>query len=250
MLKSAWAAWMAAVFVVLSSAGARADADSAKKALEARLAGEHIESVKPTPFAGIYEVVVSGPRGFLVMYTDEKAEFLFAGGALFDVRTSPYKDLTKQTVSRLNAALINSSLHLAVKRVKGNGKRTLITFEDPNCSYCKALQKELTKLSDVTIYTFLWPFLAESSLTKSQAIWCSKDRGKAFEDVMLRDQVPSVQQANCEYQPDKVHDMARRLGLQGTPAIFLADGAEYGGPRTAAALEQALNEVKAAGGGR
>jgi thiol:disulfide interchange protein DsbC len=241
-------AWMAAFLVMLPGAFARADAETAKKALEARLKGERIESVKPTPFAGLYEVVVASPRGSLVMYTDEKAQFLFAGGALLDVRTTPYKDLTRETVSRLNAALINGSLKLAVKRVKGNGKRTLITFEDPNCPYCKALQKELVQLTDVTIYTFLWPFLAESSLTKSQAVWCAKDPGKAFEDLMLREQVPPVEKAGCEYRAEPVHEMARRLGLQGTPALFLADGTEYTGPRTAQALEQALNEAKSASG--
>lgn len=249
MLKSVLTAGMAAVLAVLPSAFARADAEAAKKALEARLQGERIESVKPTPFPGLYEVIVASPRGNLVMYTDEKAQFLFAGGALLDVRSAPYKDLTRETVSRLNAALIHASLKLAVKRVKGNGQRTLITFEDPNCPYCKALQKELVQLTDVTIYTFLWPFLSETSLTKSQAVWCAKDRGKAFEDLMLRDQVPPADKAGCEYRAEPVHDMARRLGLQGTPAIFLADGTEYTGPRTAQALDQALKEAKTAGGG-
>lgn len=45
-------------------------------------------------------------------------------------------------------------LDQAVKTVKGNGKRILVTFEDPNCGYCKKLGKELVPVNDVTIYTF------------------------------------------------------------------------------------------------
>lgn len=229
-----------AAFALSTPLAALADPAEAKKALEARLGGSGVESVNPTPFQGIYEAVVMGPRGPMIIYTDDKAQFMFVGGGLLDIRSEPYKDLTTAAQAKMNAGALKDSLHMAVKRVRGSGKRTLITFEDPNCGYCKQLQNELMKLNDVTIYTFLWPFLAESSLTKSQAVWCAKDRGQKFEAVMLRND-PATPAAGCEYpHAEQVARMAQRLGLNGTPAIFLADGTEFRGARSAAAIDQAL----------
>lgn len=226
---------------------ALADPAAAKKALEGRFPNDRVESVTATPFAGLYEGVIDGSRGKVIVYTDAKAEYLMVGGTLLDLRSQPYKDLTEVSMDRLraaaakeNSALLKTALDMAVKRVRGTGKRTLITFEDPNCGYCKQLQSELIKLNDVTIYTFLWPFLAESSLTKSQAVWCAKDRGEKFEAVMLKND-PAKPAAGCEYpHAAKVAQMAQKLGLNGTPGIFLADGTEYTGPRTAAAIDKAL----------
>jgi thiol:disulfide interchange protein DsbC len=233
---------------LITPLAAQADAAAAKKALESRFPNDRVVSVSATPFAGLYEGVIDFPGGKVIVYIDENAEYLLARASLLDLRTQPYKDLTEVSMAKLraesakeNSALLKSSLDMAVKRVKGNGKRTLITFEDPNCGYCKQLQHELTKVNDVTIYTFLWPFLAESSLAKSEAVWCAKDQGDKFEAVMLRND-PAKPAAGCAYpHAAKVSRMAQKLGINGTPAIFLADGTEYAGPRTAAAIDKALS---------
>ena len=59
----------------------------------------------------------------------------------------------------------------AVKTVHGAGQRRLAVFSDPNCPYCKQLEAELASLDNITIYTFLLPFLGE---TKPIAIWCAR----------------------------------------------------------------------------
>ncbi len=112
-----------------------------------------------------------------VFYTDEKASYLFSGN-LLDMRGAQPRNLTQETMGKLAAAALSKSTGSAVKRVKGSGKRVIYTFEDPNCGYCKELQKELVKLNDVTIYTFLWPILSQDSVDKSKAIWCAADRAK------------------------------------------------------------------------
>lgn len=220
---------------------ASADPAAAKKALEGRFPNDRVESVTATPFAGLYQAVIEFGRGKVIVYTDAKAEYLLLGGGLMDLRTQPYRDLTEMAQLKLNSSALKDALPMAVRRVKGDGKRTLITFEDPNCGYCRQLQNELVKLDNVTIYTFLWPFLAESSLSKSQAVWCAKDRGEKFEAVMIKND-PGKPPAGCEYpHANQVAKIAQNLGLNGTPAIFLADGTEYRGPRTAAALDKVLS---------
>jgi thiol:disulfide interchange protein DsbC len=120
----------------------------------------------------------------------------------------------------------------------------IYTFEDPNCGYCKQLQKELVKLNDVTVYTFLWPILSQDSVDKSRAIWCSKDRVKAWDDVMLRG-AAAQSDGKCDAPLDRNMELARRFGIRGTPAIFLADGRMLGGYLPAAELEQAMNSAVA-----
>jgi thiol:disulfide interchange protein DsbC len=52
-----------------------ADEASLKKTLQPIFPGEKIESLKKTPYLGLYEVVVGGE----LFYTDEKGTYLFFG---------------------------------------------------------------------------------------------------------------------------------------------------------------------------
>ncbi|MNC86356.1 putative thiol:disulfide interchange protein DsbC precursor [compost metagenome] len=147
------------------------------------------------------------------------------------------RNVTQARNSELTAQALSKSSDNAIKRVRGNGKRVIYTFEDPNCGYCKKQQQELTKLSDITIYTFLWPILSPDSIEKSKAIWCSRDRAKAWEDLMLRGVSPQ-NEARCDTPIEKNMEMARRFGAQGTPAIYLADGRMIGGFVAAERIEE------------
>lgn len=198
-----------------------------------------VESVTKAPFAGLYEVVLDGE----IVYTDEKVEYFF-GGSIYDIRTLPPRNLTEEGTNRAVVQLLNGSRDLAIRRVKGNGKRTLYTFEDPNCGYCKQLHKELAKVDDVTIYTFLLPILSQDSIDKSRAVWCAKDRAKAWDDLMLKAALPEGGNA-CNTPIEKNLQLMRRFGIRGTPAVYLANGQQIGGYVPAEKIEQALNSVAA-----
>ena len=194
-----------------------------------------VETVTKTPFANLYEVVLDGK----VVYTDEKASYFFTGN-LVDLRGRELRNLTQESSDKLAAAALAKSMDLAVKRVKGNGKRVIYTFEDPNCGYCKELQKELTKVNDVTIYTFLWPILSQDSVEKSKAIWCAKDRAKAWEDAMLRSVIPSGKRDCDTTALEKNSQLAQRFGIRGTPGVYLANGQQIGGYLAADKIEAAF----------
>jgi len=234
-------ATLCAILAGLAAGSAIASEAAIRKAVEAKFPGVPVDSVSKTPFSGIYEVVVGGGRR--IVYTDEKVSYIFVGN-LLDTRGGGERDLTAERSAQLNAQSLRKSTDNAVKRVRGNGKRVLYTFEDPNCGYCRELQKELMKVTDVTIYTFLWPILSPDSREKSIAVWCAKDRAKAWDDLMSRGVAPAA--AKCDAPLDKNHELAQRFGIRGTPAIFLGDGRQVGaGYVPAAELEQALNSVAA-----
>ena len=229
---------VALVAALLPARMAFADEASVQKALQARLPTMKVESVTKIPFGGLYEVVLDGE----LVYTDEKAEYFF-GGNIYDIRTLPPRNVTLARTNEVVAAAFSKARNLAIKRVRGNGERTLYTFEDPNCSFCKALQKELAQVDNITIYTFPTPLLSDDSVEKSLAAWCAKDRASAWEAMMSTGAKPD-NGTSCPHPLDGIAVLAQRYQIQSTPAIFLGDGTRIGGMRSAADIEKALATVR------
>ena len=173
--------------VVLAVAfGVQAVADEAdiKKSMESKL-GTRVESVTKSGYLGLYEVFADGN----IVYTDEKGTAIIVG-PLIDGKTM--KNVTEERMKKLTAIKFSElPLDRAIKQVRGDGKRVMATFEDPNCGYCKRLAKELLKLDNVTVYTFLLPILSEDSVRKSKQIWCSSDRARAWNDWMIDGKAPA-----------------------------------------------------------
>jgi thiol:disulfide interchange protein DsbC len=226
----------ACVLAIAGLAGlpAQADENVVRQSFQQKFPKMTVESITRTPFANLFEVVLDGQ----VFYTDDKASYLFSGN-LLDLRGQQPKNLTQESTGKMAAAVLAKSTDLAVKRVKGNGKRVIYTFEDPNCGYCKELQKELAKINDVTVYTFLWAILSPDSVEKAKAIWCAKDRGRAWDDAMLKGVVPAGKR-DCDNPLDKNAQLAKRFGLQGTPGVYLANGQQIGGYVPADKIEAAF----------
>lgn len=218
----------------LATGPVHANEAAVRQAFQSKIPDVAVDSVSKTPMPGLYEIVAGGQ----IFYVDEKVNFLIRG-VLFDARTPAMRNITQARNAELAAQTLLKSTDNAIKRVRGNGRRVIYTFEDPNCGYCKQQQKELLKLTDVTIYTFLWPILSPDSIEKSRAVWCSKDRAKAWEDLMSRGVVPQ-DGAKCETPLEKNMEMARRFGANGTPAVFIADGRMLGGYVTADKIEEAF----------
>jgi thiol:disulfide interchange protein DsbC len=206
-----------------------APANEAIEAVVERALGAKPERISKTEYFGLYEVVVGGR----VIYTDEKASGLLIG-TLVDGKT-----LENVTGKRLFALL---PLDLAVKQVRGNGKAMLVTFEDPNCGYCKRLAKDLAKLDNATIYTFLYPILSEDSADKSAAIWCAKDRAKAWNDWMVDNKVPPPVKS-CEAPLERLVELGQRYQVSGTPTIFFADGSRAPGAIPLAQIRERLAQL-------
>ncbi len=216
-----------------------ADENIVRRNFQSRFPEMKIESVSRTPFPGLYEVVFDGQ----VVYTDEKLAYLMSGN-LFDLRTPQERNLTRERRDQIATGSLAGAQGNAIKRVRGNGKRIIYTFEDPNCGYCKELQKELIKMTDVTVYTFLLPILSPDSVEKSKAVWCARDRARTWDDLMNKSALPANAAKNCATPLEENAALAKRFGVRGTPAIYLANGQQIGGYLPADKIEQALAAVK------
>lgn len=222
----------------LASTLAMADEAEIKKGMEAKL-GTKVESVAKAGYLGLYEVYADGS----IFYTDEKMTAIMVGGQLVDAKTM--KNVTDERMKRLTAIKFSElPLERAIKQVRGDGKRVLATFEDPNCGYCKRLAKDLTKLDNVTIYTFLYPILSEDSVRKSRQIWCSADRARAWNDWMVDGKAPTAKEDCDTSAVGKNQEFGRKLNISGTPTLFFADGERVPGAVPLARIEQKLGQLK------
>jgi thiol:disulfide interchange protein DsbC len=197
-----------------------------------------IDEVSKTPMNGLYELRVNETE---IFYTDAEGNF-FIQGNLIDTKAK--RNLTEERVEKLSAIDFDAlPLKDAFTVVRGNGKRRMAVFEDPNCGYCKRFERDLQKVSDVTVYMFLYPILSPDSTDKSKNIWCSKDKAKAWQDMMVRDQ--PVPKASCDTSAiDRTLAFGKKHKITGTPTIFFADGSRVPGAIAAAQVEKQLAEAR------
>lgn len=197
---------------------------------------EKIDEVRATPMGGLYEVRV----GTDLFYTDAKGNFLIQG-ELID--TKARRNLTEDRINKLTAVDFNAlPLQDAFATVRGNGKRKLVVFADPNCGYCKRFERDLQNVDNVTIYTFLYPILSPDSAEKSRNIWCAKDRNNAWNDWMLREKTPAA--ASCDTAAlQRNLAFGKKHKITGTPTLLFANGARVPGAIAAADIEKRLAEA-------
>ena len=196
-----------------------------------------IDEVSKTPMNGLYEVRV----GFDIFYTDEQGNYLLQG-SLLDVRAR--KNLTEERVEKLSEVDFDKlPVNDAFKIVRGDGKRKLAVFEDPNCGYCKRFERDLTNVNNVTVYLFLYPVLGPDSIAKSRNIWCAKDKVKAWNDWMLRNTTPA--NAECDVAPLKRNrEFGQKYNITGTPTLIFANGSRAPGAISAEEVEKMLVAAK------
>ncbi|MEK9804087.1 MAG: DsbC family protein [Curvibacter sp.] len=193
-----------------------------------------INEVSRTPIPGLYEIRVNDNE---IYYSDAEGNYLIQGH-LIDVRQK--RNLTEERIDKLLAIDFKSlPFKDAFTVVRGNGQRKMAIFSDPNCGYCKRIERDLAKLDNVTIHVFLYPVLGPGSTEKSRLVWCSKERAQAWLDLMLKDQLPSA--GTCDVQAIQRNlAFGQKLKVQGTPTLFFADGSRVPGAIDLAQLERQL----------
>lgn len=198
-----------------------------------------IREVNPAPIGGLYEVVTHDH----LFYTDSKARYLI-DGSIYDLHTM--RNLTDARERKLFALDFSKlPLKLALKKVKGDGHRKLVIFTDPNCGFCKRLERELAHIDNITIYRLLYPVFPGSD-KKVRAVLCSKNPNQAWDSLLLHGVQPPAPTANCSTpQTQQVLALGQKLHVSGTPTLIFADGTLVPGYLPADALNKALNQAAA-----
>jgi len=193
-----------------------------------------IDEVIKSPVPGLYEVRING---FEIFYTDEQGNYLLQGN-LIDVKER--RNLTEERVAKLTEVAFDKlPTKDAIKIVRGNGKRQLAVFADPNCGYCKQFERDMTKVDNVTIQLFLYPVLGPDSVVKARNIWCAKDKAKAWNDWMQRGVVPEAGECDTAALM-RNREFGQKYNVTGTPTLFFSDGTRAPGAMPAAQVEKQL----------
>ena len=198
-----------------------------------------IDEIIKSPMPGLYEVRFNGTD---IIYTDAEANYILQG-SLID--TKQKRNLTEERIDKLTAVDFASlPLSDAFTIVRGNGKRKLAVFEDPNCGYCKHFEKDLQKVDNITVYMFLYPILSPDSSEKSKAVWCARDKGKVWQDWMVREQaLPAAGKCDTSLLARNV-EFGKKHKITGTPTLIFADGSRVPGAIDAKQVEKFLSDVK------
>ncbi len=217
-----------ALALALGTFSALAQGDEAKirRVIGAKLGQGAIESVRPAPLAGLYEVVVRGESGVEILYADRDAKLIFLGN-LVDAGSD--RNLTRDRVRELSAVKWESlPLDWAFIVKHGNGRRRIAVFSDPNCPFCRRFEGDLAKLGDVTIHLFLYPVVKPESVRQVKSVWCSRDRARAWTDLMFKGLEPGAS-PDCETPVERIVALGRRLGARATPTWILPNGEMHSG---------------------
>jgi thiol:disulfide interchange protein DsbC len=226
---------LAALFVC---GAALADEASVKKLVETKL-GSKVTSVTKTPYGSLYEVFDDK----LLYYTDENVSFMIYG---MIINTETNQNVTEARMRKLSALDVKllPPLDMAIKRVKGDGKRVLRVFSDPMCPFCKRLEGELERVNNATIYVYPFPLESKfpGSTVLAKSIWCAGDRSKAWEDWMLKGMRPA-EKTDCANPIADIVNFTSRVKFTGTPTLVFADGAVVPQFVSAADIERFLNDT-------
>jgi len=206
--------------LLLSSFTVSAEGDDFKQ-LKAALA-KTMPSVQPTsitatPVQGLYQVIV----GSQVVYMSPDARYMIEGD-LFDLKTK--KNISEDAKSGIRLTAINKlGLDKMVIYKPEKVKNTITVVTDIDCPYCRRLHDEIPDYMENNIevrYIFM-PLKGAADMRKTISVWCSDDQLLALDIAKAGG---DVEQKKCNNPIAEHLEIAREIGIRGTPAIMLENG--------------------------
>lgn len=210
-----------------------------KTDLELKVEKLQVKSVRKLPYTDLFEVVLANND---IVYTNAKTEFTLIGHM---INNADMSDMTQARLDELSVVDFKAlPFAQSFKQVKGDGSRQIAVFEDPNCGYCKAFRHTLENMNNITVHTFVVDILGPQSTATAKQLLCAKDQGAAWDNWMLRKQLPD-NSGDCDTSMlEKNKALAQQLGVTGTPTIIFENGKRIPGAPDQASLEQMLNDTK------
>jgi len=205
------------------------------KSLSSIFPGVTPDEITPSPMEGVSEVLI-GPR---LMYISNDGKYLLQG-SLIDLKTRTDISEERRNGIRMDALNELGEEKMIVFPAKEQ-KHTITVFTDIDCGYCRKLHGEMDKYNaeGITVRYLMFPRAGvdSPSFNKAVTVWCSKDQQDAMTRSKSGENLPN---ASCDNPIQEEYELGQLLGVQGTPAIIMEDGAMLPGYVPAARLAKVL----------
>ncbi|WP_439861205.1 disulfide isomerase DsbC N-terminal domain-containing protein [Pseudomonas sp. MBLB4136] len=201
-----------------------------------------IEAIAESPMPGLYQVQLKGGRQ---LYASADGQFLLQG-YLYQFKDGQAINLTEQEESRAIAKQVNGIAAEEMVVFPAKQAKTHITvFTDTDCGYCQKLHSEVPELNrlgvEVRYVAFPRQGLQSPAYQELVSVWCAQDRLAAMDLAKARKDVPEAQ---CDNPVAQQYALGQMIGVNGTPAIVLANGKLIPGYQPAPQLAQQALEAK------
>lgn len=200
-----------------------------------------IDSVKPAPFPGFYEVIASGQ----LVYVSNDGKYMLNGDVI---------DLANQRnidgwadFRKAELAKVPASDRIVFSPAKPRYRVTV--FTDVNCAYCRQLHEHIADYNKagIAIEYVAWPregvtdAAGRTTQTYNEmvSVWCSADRKAAF-TAAKQGKAPKA--TNCPNPVKDEFELGVKLGVNGTPSVIAEDGTMLGGYMTPSQMLQRLSK--------
>lgn len=214
------------ILSLLAGSAIAQDVDKMKQKLNKSFPLLGVEDVEYIKNINLYELKIKDSK--VLSYTNENNDYFLINGEIIDVKNK-INYTQERDFYRVKMFFRKLPTDKAITISYGKGTRKMAVFTDPDCPYCKALDKEihtnLTK-SDITIYYYMNPLNIpghEQAPLKAAKIWCDKDKGKAWINWMLKDILPN-NPGTCKNPVAETKKFATNVGFNGTPTIIFDNG--------------------------
>lgn len=231
-----------------------ADIKDIQKSLEPHFGEIKASNIFKTDFKGLSEVIVENPMGLI--YISDDGKYLIQGDIINIAkrqRISSSKEATalkttllakeqKEKIELLASIKDEDKIIFKAK----NEKHFINVFTDVDCPFCAKLHAEMEKMNNlgITVKYLASPLesLHPTAQTQMEKIWCAKDRVAAMDNYIKHRIVPNS--PKCDNPVAKQLQVAQKLGVSGTPAIFLENGEQIAGYLPASSLIKRIEASK------
>ena len=213
-----------------------------RAAVTKAIPGVTIDSIRPSVIPGYREVAL----GTKVVYVSTDGKYLIQGAL---VQLDTRANLTDASEARLRQkvlATIGDDRRITFAPAKP--KYRITVFTDLDCGYCRKMHAQIADYirAGISVEYLMFPRAGLTSPTYAQAVsvWCSADRRKALTEAKL-DRLPPPKTCTNPIADD--FKLGQRLGIDGTPTVYAADGNYIGGYLSPADMIAKLDDMAARG---
>ena len=216
-------------FILIFSVLVSASQDNIREGLKNILPdGAVIELIEPSPIPGIYAVYYGDLQPIYV--TQDGSFFIY--GDIYKININSISNITEKSVAeRRKLILQNIPSEELISFKSSNEQFSVIVFTDVDCGYCRKLHNQIDEYNSLGISINYAAFprsgIGTSAFTKMVGAWCS-DNPKDSMTKLKNNSTLDI--SFCENQPvSKQYIIGKKLGVDGTPAIFSMDGEIFPG---------------------